>query len=134
MINNYLLFPTLSDARQISLDVPYLADSVLSIPRLTAASSLDVDIVTDEVFWTDKLDSKIYKAPMNSNGAAVEVINTSLVSPESIAIDWIARNVYWVDSGTRRIEVATLNGTSRKVLFSTNVVFPMSIAVDLQSQ
>lgn len=101
---------------------------------MTAASSLDVDIVTDEVFWTDRLDAKIYKAPMNSDGAAVEVINTGLVAPESIAIDWIARNIYWVDSGTRRIEVATLNGTSRKVLFSTNVVLPTSVAVDLQSQ
>lgn len=101
---------------------------------MTAASSLDVDIVTDEVFWTDRLDAKIYKAPMNSDGATVEIINTGLVSPESIAIDWIARNIYWVDSGTRRIEVATLNGTSRKVLFSTNVVLPTSVAVDLQSQ
>ena len=71
---------------------------------------------------------------MSGNHAPVEVINVNLITPESIAIDWISRNIYWVDSGTRRIEVASLNGTSRKVLFSSNVVLPTSIAVDLQTQ
>ena len=71
---------------------------------------------------------------MRGNQAPVEVINVNLIMPESIAIDWISRNIYWVDSGTRRIEVATLNGTSRRVLFSVNVVLPTSIAVDLQTQ
>ena len=71
---------------------------------------------------------------MRGNQAPVEVINVNLITPESIAIDWISRNIYWVDSGTRRIEVATLNGTSRRVLFSVNVVLPTSIAVDLQTQ
>ena len=71
---------------------------------------------------------------MSGSQAPVEVINVNLITPESIAIDWISRNIYWVDSGTRRIEVATLNGTSRRVLFSVNVVLPTSIAVDLQTQ
>ena len=71
---------------------------------------------------------------MSSNQAPVEVINLNMITPESIAIDWISRNIYWADSGTRRIEVASLNGTSRRVLFSINVVLPTSVAVDLQTQ
>ena len=134
VINNYLLFPTPSSARQISLDVRYIADTHLPISNLRDATSVDVDIVTDEIYWTNRLEAKIYKAPMRGNQAPVEVINVNLITPESIAIDWISRNIYWVDSGTRRVEVATLNGTSRRVLFSVNVVLPTSIAVDLQTQ
>ena len=129
-----MLFPTPSNARQISLDVRYIADTHLPIRSLRDATSVDIDIVTDEIYWTNRLEAKIYKAPMSGNQAPAEVINVNLVTPESIAIDWISRNIYWVDSGTRRIEVASLNGTSRRVLFSTNVVLPTSIAVDLQTQ
>lgn len=30
-------------------------------------------------------------------------------------MDWVARNLYWTDTGTDRIEVARLTGASRKV-------------------
>ena len=50
--------------------------------------------------------------------------------PEGIAIDWIGRNLYWSDSGTDRIEVSHLNGTSRRVLVSENLDEPRAIVVD----
>ena len=33
--------------------------------------------------------------------------------PDGIAVDWVGRNLFWTDSGTDRIEVSILNGTSR---------------------
>ena len=50
--------------------------------------------------------------------------------PEGIAIDWIGRNLYWSDSGTDRIEVSHLNGTSRRVLVLENLDEPRAIVVD----
>ena len=50
--------------------------------------------------------------------------------PEGIAVDWIGRNLYWSDSGTDRIEVSHLNGTSRRVLVSENLDEPRAIVVD----
>jgi low density lipoprotein receptor-related protein 5/6 len=50
--------------------------------------------------------------------------------PEGIAVDWIGRNLYWSDTGTDRIEVSRLNGTSRRVLVSENLDKPRAIAVD----
>ena len=29
--------------------------------------------------------------------------------PEGLAIDWVARNLYWTDSGKRTIEVVNLD-------------------------
>ena len=44
-----------------------------------------------------------------------EVIVASEVNhPDGIAVDWVARNLYWTDTGTDRIEVSRLNGTSRR--------------------
>ena len=39
-----------------------------------------------------------------------------LQSPEGIAIDWLSRHVYWVDSGKRTIEVANMESRSHKIL------------------
>ncbi len=58
------------------------------------------------------------------------VVAREVDNPDGIAIDWVARNVYWTDTGTDRIEVARLNGTSRKVLISEKLDEPRSIVLD----
>ena len=58
------------------------------------------------------------------------IVSTEVDNPDGIAVDWIARNVYWTDTGTDRIEVARLNGTSRKVLISENLDEPRAIVLD----
>lgn len=49
---------------------------------------------------------------------------------EGVAVDWIARNLYWTDSGTDRIEVARLDGTARRVLISADIGAPRAIVLD----
>lgn len=44
------------------------------------------------------------------------VISNEVYHPDGLAIDWAARNFYWTDTGTDRIEVARLNGKHRKVI------------------
>ena len=58
------------------------------------------------------------------------VINESLINPDGIAVDWIARNLYWTDQGTKRIEVSRLNGTSRLVLIIDDLEEPRAITLD----
>ena len=57
-------------------------------------------------------------------------MSTEVDHPDGIAVDWIGRNLYWTDTGTDRIEVARLNGTSRKVLLSDNLDEPRAVALD----
>ncbi|KFM78305.1 Low-density lipoprotein receptor-related protein 6, partial [Stegodyphus mimosarum] len=47
-----------------------------------------------------------------------------------MAVDWVARNLYWTDMGSNRIEVCRLNGSSRKVLLWQNMDDPRALALD----
>ena len=58
------------------------------------------------------------------------LVNTEVEEPNGIAIDWIAKNLYWTDTGTDRIEVSRLNGSSRKVLISDGLDEPRAICLD----
>ena len=51
-------------------------------------------------------------------------------SPDGIAVDWIAGNLYFCDKGTDTIEVSKLNGSFRKVLVSEGLQEPRAIALD----
>ena len=46
-----------------------------------------------------------------------------------IAVDYIGGNLYWTDSMFDRVEVSKLDGSDRKVLFSTRLINPRSIVV-----
>ena len=52
------------------------------------------------------------------------------MAPEGVAFDWLTRKLYWVDSGTRRIEVADVDSGDRTVLVSTGLERPRGLAVD----
>lgn len=58
------------------------------------------------------------------------VVQEEVKHPEGIAVDWVGRNLYWTDTGTDRIEVIRLNGTSRSVLVCENLDEPRAIIVD----
>jgi len=47
-----------------------------------------------------------------------------------MAVDWVAHNIYWTDTGSKRIEVARLDGRSRKVLIWKDIDEPRSLALD----
>jgi len=47
-----------------------------------------------------------------------------------MAVDWVAHNIYWTDMGSKRIEVAQLDGRARKVLIWKDISEPRSLALD----
>ena len=89
------------------------------------------------VFWTDVILQKIKRIPVRGKTRNVEdVISFGLRKPEGLAVDWVARKLYWTDDCgdsdclTSRIEVANLDGTNRKVLFWKKLGRARAIAVD----
>lgn len=95
-------------------------------------ATVAVDIVADHLYWTEKVESMIYRAPL-SGGQPEAVISNDLVTPEAIAVDWIGRTMYWADSGTGYIEVSDLDGHNRRVLVK-GLVQAMSLAIDISSR
>ena len=86
------------------------------------------------IFWADVNLKKIKRIRV-STGEAEDVISVGLKKPEGLAVDWIARKLYWTDCRdaeweTNRIEVANLDGSNRKVLFWKDLSLPRAIAVD----
>lgn len=65
-----------------------------------------------------------------SLGTDQTVVVPGLDSPDGLACDWLSKKLYWTDSETNRIEVANLNGTSRKVLFWMDLDQPRAIALN----
>lgn len=59
-----------------------------------------------------------------------KMVDLGLESPEGLALDWIAHNLYWSDTGTRRIEMMRLESGSRKVLVWQNLIEPRGLALD----
>lgn len=88
------------------------------------------DSITDRIFWSDIREKKIYSA--NRNGTNITVfVGDGLDITEGIALDWVGRNLYWVDSALNTIEVANLEDPShRTLLVHENVSQPRGIAVD----
>lgn len=49
---------------------------------------------------------------------------------ESLAVDWVGRNLYWTDYVLETIEVSKLDGSHRTVLVSENVTNPRGLVLD----
>jgi low density lipoprotein receptor-related protein 5/6 len=64
------------------------------------------------------------------NGSALEnVVEFGLGFPEGMAVDWVAHNLYWADTGTSRIEMSRMDGSSRRVLIWREVE-PRALVLD----
>ena len=62
------------------------------------------------------------------------IVEFGIDFPEGMAIDWVAQNIYWADTGgkSRKIEVARLNGKARRVLLWEHIDNPRGIVLDPQ--
>lgn len=85
----------------------------------------------NRIYWTDVKLKTITRVFIN--GSDIEkIVDLGLEAPEGIAFDWIADNLYWSDTITRRIEMMRIEGGSRKILLWQNLIEPKNIAVDPQ--
>lgn len=71
-----------------------------------------------------------FPALTDALGTGQTVVVSGLTSPDGLACDWLGKKLYWTDSDTNRIEVANLDGTSRKVLFWMDLDQPRALALN----
>ncbi|XP_061406856.1 low-density lipoprotein receptor-related protein 6-like [Lethenteron reissneri] len=132
-----LLLARRTDLRQISLDTPDFTDAVLAgAGEVRHAIAIDYDPVEGHVYWSDDELRVVKRASLQAAGGGPAdptteetLVWTEVQHPDGLAVDWIARNLYWSDTGTDHIEVARLNGSSRQVLVSEDLQEPRALAL-----
>lgn len=129
-----LLFTTSKDIRVANVSTGKTSAKVTTIVKeLEEGAAVDYHFAKGLVCWTDHGLETI--ACTNYNGTSIAgsnkvgVVTTGLLSPDGLAIDWLTHKIYWTDGETNRIEVASLNGEHRKVLFWEDLDQPRAIAL-----
>ncbi|TRY84843.1 hypothetical protein DNTS_002284 [Danionella cerebrum] len=126
----FVIFSIRHEIRRIDL---HKHDYSLLVPGLRNTIALDFHFNQSLLYWTDVVEDKIYRGKLSESGGVtgVEVvIQHGLATPEGLAVDWIAGNLYWIDSNLDQIEVAKLNGEMRTTLIAGGMEHPRALAVD----
>ncbi|KAJ3659363.1 hypothetical protein Zmor_011053 [Zophobas morio] len=125
----FLLYTKRNQIGMIGIENPN-NDIAVPVTGISNCSSVDYDINTMSVYWSDTATRTIMRAFLNGSNPQ-KVVDVGLASPEGIAVDWLGLNIYWTDPYAQRIEVARLPGSSRKtLLWEGKVNDPHSIVLD----
>ena len=79
----------------------------MQVDDIRHAIAIDYDPVEGYVYWTDDEVRAIRRSHIDGSNAMM-LVTTEINHPDGIAVDWVARNLYWTDTGTDRIEVDDL--------------------------
>lgn len=113
------------DIRQVSLSNNRYTSIVKGLHN---AIALDFHYKRSLLFWSDVSTDVIKMSYMNGTGVRT-VIKWGLESPGGVAVDWIHELIFFTDSGTKRIEVATFDGLFRAVIVANDLTKPRAIVV-----
>ncbi|RUS89222.1 hypothetical protein EGW08_003032, partial [Elysia chlorotica] len=127
--SKYLLFAARGSIRRISLDTPDHTDAYLPIPGLHNVIALDFDYRDNMVYYTDVDLDVVRRAYLNGSVWTEDIILKELATTDGLAVDWIARNLYWTDAGRDVIEVSRLDGSCRKKIIEKHLSEPRAIAL-----
>ncbi|XP_048876028.1 low-density lipoprotein receptor-related protein 1B-like isoform X1 [Brienomyrus brachyistius] len=126
----FIIFSIRHEIRRIDL---HKRDYSLLVPGLRNTIALDFHFNHGLLYWTDVVEDKIYRGKLSDSGGVTGievVVQHGLATPEGLAVDWIAGNLYWIDSNLDQIEVAKLDGTMRATLIAGGMEHPRALALD----
>ena len=102
------------------------------VPNLPGSIAVDYDLTEKWMYWTDINNETIQRTRLLKEDdveTKVETIITSTRTPDGIAVDWVARKLYWTDAWYKRIEVSELDGTKRRVLIDSGLHMPRALVL-----
>lgn len=114
---------------QISLDTNDAWDVTLPVEEIHNVIDVDFHWTKKLIFYTDIERNVIQSVSMYNLSDVKTIVSKNLSLPDGIAVDWIANNIYWTNTGNKVIEVARLDGSNRKTLITTYLTDPRSIAI-----
>ncbi|XP_011066151.1 PREDICTED: low-density lipoprotein receptor-related protein 6 isoform X2 [Acromyrmex echinatior] len=124
-----LLFGTHKDIRVTNISRSNKVNII--IKDLSEGASLDFFYERELICWSDSNLEMIQCIHYNGThtGEKITVVNSSLISPDGLACDWFTDKLYWTDGEKNRIEVTSIDGRNRKVLFWNDIYQPRAIAL-----
>jgi len=117
--------------RRANLDGSGIVDIIVDMPF-----NIPIDVAIDEIngnmYWTDGdqtgNNGKIMRADLN--GGNPQVLVSGLDNVGGIALDLNAGKMYWVDSGTEKIQRANLDGTNIEDVVNSGLLNLGGIGLD----
>lgn len=97
----------------------------INVENVVATAS---NMHTGTIFWSDMKLKKISR--LDSGSEPRVVVSTGLDLVEGLAYDWIAGNLYWLDSKLNTLEVASEDGAARTTLLGGNITQPRGLCLD----
>lgn len=137
----YLVFASKRDVRIVEVASEGLSrtspKTTIVVKKLEDVAGLDFFLQQNKICWTEISLPAIRCSVINpgKNGKVEKevIVDTGLIKPEGLACDWINNNIYWTDTETKRIEVASLPDKDglfhRNVLVWEDLSQPRAIAV-----
>ncbi|XP_028171895.1 low-density lipoprotein receptor-related protein 4-like isoform X3 [Ostrinia furnacalis] len=125
---NYLFFATRGSLAMISLDTPEHWDVNLPIKEADNTIAVDFHWEYKLLFYTDINRNCVSTIDMHDMSRSKIIVKGRLNTPNGLSVDWIANNLYWSDNNYKVIEVARLDGSSRKTLI-TGLKEPRALAL-----
>ena len=95
---------------------------------LSRAVALDVHVREKTIYWSD-INQRIIHRMNLTTGIIEDIITDNLGIIDGLAVEWESDLIYWADYSNSRVEVATLDGKQRKILFASQVYNPRGIAL-----
>ncbi|EDW86389.2 uncharacterized protein Dwil_GK17732 [Drosophila willistoni] len=127
--DDYLLIALRSGIGMISLNSGDYMDVVLPISGVHGAVVLDYHYRNNWLFFADVNLDVIRRVNLLNFTDNKVIVSTDLLTPNGIAVDWIAENLYWSDTDRKVIEVSRLDGSCRKKLIEDGLGDPRSLIV-----
>ena len=118
-----------SDLSEHSLErIPVDVENVVA----TASNMHD-----DVNYWSDMSTKKIMSLKRSKDGGKSSdsqgpqvLLGSGIDLIEGLAYDWVAKNIYWLDSRLNTIDAAKSNGTHRMILVNQNISQPRGLTLD----
>lgn len=124
---DFLLIALRLGIGQISLDSKEFFDVVLPIEGIHGAVVLDYHLNDSKIFYADVNLDVIRTVDMKTTNKTKTLVSTGLHTPNGLAIDWIANNMYWTDTGLKIMEVSRIDGSSRKIIIKDGLTDPRAM-------
>lgn len=130
----FLLVSTRQEIMRYDLVNPQAGLEPLPIQGLRMVIALDFDMENNSVYWSDVDEKKIKRLCFDGHHDVETLVDNNLHSVEGLALDWIAKNLYFVDGERKTLEVIRTDisnyGRMRRTLLDSKTLDnPRGIAV-----